>query len=582
MSKKIVVVSMIKNEADIIESFIRHSLTFADEVIIADHCSGDKTTEILKSLQKEGLPIFVETYYRVELAHAEVMNALLQRAIREHGADLVLPIDGDEFLVNTDNDKPCREILEALRTDGLYQLNWRTYEPLYPREGENRFLLSRPCRRGHDFAVNQKQIVGKEIGLREGFLLGQGCHYSYWQHNKQEIARIIVPDIHIAHFHWRSDEQYAAKVVTSWINNVAKYSVNTITASYLKNCYEKLANGEQVHPGTVIENPENFDLRPFCNDFNLRYSDDVRPIPLRNLMSASVLMAEAYLEEKILRRKKKVTIVLPYAGDDEDLQQRLLMVEKQPYPFKEIFICCTTTSGDISHIPEVFTGQDDIYVKSSREETASYLSENTTGDYVIYIMPGESIAENILVKMIACIESQDQYYAFVAYTERWQSFQLSPFYDGFAVDEFKGMMAMAFRNMLLESGQYPAVEISGLLLRRNLIERCKWLHDCFIEDEPLRYMIWVRILNEAAKMQAAIGFLPSCTHGFSQRKKLTAEDIIWHQLEWFAVLQEYRDEIESGIYVAAQENFQHNKIVALPLRKEVSSSLWKQYEECCL
>lgn len=55
--KKIVLVSMVKNEADIIESFVRHSLTYADELIIADHQSSDGTWEMLQKLRAEGLPL---------------------------------------------------------------------------------------------------------------------------------------------------------------------------------------------------------------------------------------------------------------------------------------------------------------------------------------------------------------------------------------------------------------------------------------------------------------------------------------------------------------------------------------------
>lgn len=43
MSEKIIVVSMAKNEADIIESFVRYHMTFVDGMIILDHNSDDNT-----------------------------------------------------------------------------------------------------------------------------------------------------------------------------------------------------------------------------------------------------------------------------------------------------------------------------------------------------------------------------------------------------------------------------------------------------------------------------------------------------------------------------------------------------------
>lgn len=58
--KKIVAISMVKNEMDIIESFVRHTLGFADLLIVADHKSTDRTREILESLQAEGLPLIIE------------------------------------------------------------------------------------------------------------------------------------------------------------------------------------------------------------------------------------------------------------------------------------------------------------------------------------------------------------------------------------------------------------------------------------------------------------------------------------------------------------------------------------------
>ena len=43
---RIVVVSVTKIESDILESFVRHSLTFADEILIADNGSCDGASEI--------------------------------------------------------------------------------------------------------------------------------------------------------------------------------------------------------------------------------------------------------------------------------------------------------------------------------------------------------------------------------------------------------------------------------------------------------------------------------------------------------------------------------------------------------
>ena len=48
-----IAISIAKNEMDIIESFVRHTLSFADELLLLDHQSTDKTPEILRALQQE-------------------------------------------------------------------------------------------------------------------------------------------------------------------------------------------------------------------------------------------------------------------------------------------------------------------------------------------------------------------------------------------------------------------------------------------------------------------------------------------------------------------------------------------------
>ena len=62
---KIASISMVKNEADIIESFVRHTLRFVDVMYIIDHLSTDNTWIILNNLQAEGLPLILSRYINI-------------------------------------------------------------------------------------------------------------------------------------------------------------------------------------------------------------------------------------------------------------------------------------------------------------------------------------------------------------------------------------------------------------------------------------------------------------------------------------------------------------------------------------
>ena len=49
----------VRNEADIVEAFVRHNLALLDGIAIVDHTSVDETPDILRELKAEGLAIYV-------------------------------------------------------------------------------------------------------------------------------------------------------------------------------------------------------------------------------------------------------------------------------------------------------------------------------------------------------------------------------------------------------------------------------------------------------------------------------------------------------------------------------------------
>lgn len=80
---KIVSITMVKNDSDIIESFIRYTLNIVDEVIILDNGSTDDTINIINQLQSEDLPIVLikdsDAYY----LQNDKLTSLLKKAVNE-------------------------------------------------------------------------------------------------------------------------------------------------------------------------------------------------------------------------------------------------------------------------------------------------------------------------------------------------------------------------------------------------------------------------------------------------------------------------------------------------------------------
>ena len=212
--KKIFTVSRVKNEGDIIESFCRYNLTYCDGMFIQENDSSDNTLEILQKLISEGLPIYL-TQKGSYINKAE-------KAIDEYGADLIVPLDADEFLYHIDGKNP-REILEELREDVEYQIPWRTY--VYEKEPDiglgfisNNFTHYRnpalEIAQGHA----GKTLISKYLIKEKQAKFSVGAHWLVYPEEYQGSVKIENPEkLVCAHFPVRSHAQLLKKTIPNWI-----------------------------------------------------------------------------------------------------------------------------------------------------------------------------------------------------------------------------------------------------------------------------------------------------------------------------------------------------------------------------
>lgn len=90
-------VMLVKDEADIVETTVRHLLTQVDEVFVQDNLSTDGTREILAELALDGRVMFRDDP-EVGYWQARKTTALAREAL-ECGHDWVLPCDADEIWI---------------------------------------------------------------------------------------------------------------------------------------------------------------------------------------------------------------------------------------------------------------------------------------------------------------------------------------------------------------------------------------------------------------------------------------------------------------------------------------------------
>jgi len=214
--KRIFTVSTVKNESDIIESFCRYNLVYCDGMLIKDNGSSDNTPEILEKLINEGLPIY--------LTQGENQTKRAHIAVNEYGADLIIPLDADEFLYHTDGINP-REVLEAMSEDVEYQAIWRTY--IYKKEPDinlgfmpNNFMYYRnPEMENPDIYTRHKKTIASKYLLNEknASFIGGSHFLVYPDEYRDSVKTQIHENLVFAHFPIRSKNQVMSKGIPNWI-----------------------------------------------------------------------------------------------------------------------------------------------------------------------------------------------------------------------------------------------------------------------------------------------------------------------------------------------------------------------------
>ena len=129
---RIIGVAMVKNEADIIELFIKINCRFFTEIHILDHLSSDHTATIIKKCQDQGYPV---KYKLLEndgrgFNQAEITTQYVQQVAREIECDYIMPIDADEFPFISPPKKINRILHEATKNSGYCLIPWVTYCPV--------------------------------------------------------------------------------------------------------------------------------------------------------------------------------------------------------------------------------------------------------------------------------------------------------------------------------------------------------------------------------------------------------------------------------------------------------------------
>lgn len=246
----IVSISWVRNEADVIEAFVRHHCAFLDRMIIIDNRSMDNTSDILKKLQQEGLPL--DLRYDDSFAHlqGEALTAVLQE-LRNEAQGLAIPLDADEFLW-ADAGKSVRAELEKLPQHLPSLVPWRTYVPM-PEDDplEQNILLRIQHRKTCEKPQWCKVIIPGAV-LQKNVKIPMGSHALIDADSDRNAEHSNADSLFLGHFPVRSPEQIAGKVFGGWLSQVANPLRERGAIFQWKAIFDELKSGKDIDAKSLM------------------------------------------------------------------------------------------------------------------------------------------------------------------------------------------------------------------------------------------------------------------------------------------------------------------------------------------
>lgn len=218
----VVGLSMVKNEEDVIEPFVRHNLQFLDLLYVADNGSTDRTRDILVALEREGLPLVVFDDPVVSYRQSEKMTRFLRGISAASFPDFLVPLDADEFLRCASREW-FNEQLARIPKGGVGYAPWVTYvvTPDDPGRDAGDPPRSITHRRREERPAWDKAILRLDGRFAPSLVITQGNHDVRRRHGGA-LASVRLEGVSLAHFPVRSAEQLTTKAVVGWMAYLAR------------------------------------------------------------------------------------------------------------------------------------------------------------------------------------------------------------------------------------------------------------------------------------------------------------------------------------------------------------------------
>lgn len=214
MPMKLHGLARVKNEADIIEEFVRHNLRYLDGLTVVDNASFDGTLEMLEALRSEGLPLTIRHDPVLPKRQAEAYTRFARESLVECDWDFLFLLDADEF-IKSDGREVLENSLRALPVGTNGRLPWVTYVPAPDDDANEPRHLNRMRKRLPEEPTQYYKIVlSRAYAVASDFRITEGNHAARGAHGEAPTATL--DGATLAHLPVRSVAQVQGKALLGW------------------------------------------------------------------------------------------------------------------------------------------------------------------------------------------------------------------------------------------------------------------------------------------------------------------------------------------------------------------------------
>ena len=283
---------MVRNEADIIEVFVRYNLQFLDELIVVLHSPHDDTARIVEQLRIEGLPLVIKHNHELGFSKAEWMNKVAREVLSAKRADFLFMLDADEF-IKCPSRAYLDDAISVIPVGATAALKWESYVPT-PEDmhGERNVVKRIQHRVIEETTPICKVTLCKRFADDLSLTIADGNHAVLRGRDELQrpVPHVLFRGMSLAHFPVRSESQLVSKALigiwSRWVEHGRVDKSMRISNHWLRFYQELIACGN-LTPERLRDIAVNYDsaplmpqanntraliLDPLSVDFDLKYT----------------------------------------------------------------------------------------------------------------------------------------------------------------------------------------------------------------------------------------------------------------------------------------------------------------------